>query len=231
MTTRSGALYKPMEEEGTRAANAPASGQEQTTGGMPEITSLTEMVRVMIQDRERREKEIAEERTRRDRERDEERRRVEREREESEQRIAEMRRQMERLQDMVTERTAVSVRGRTEPIKLTKLTDEDDIESYLTTFERIMAANEVSRERWSFQLAPQLTGKAQQAYAALPPGDAKSYDAVKEAILRRYDITEETYRQRFRKLRPSEGESPQELITRLKDLATRWARPEETYWT
>ena len=130
-----------MEEEGTRAANAPARGQEQTTGGMPDIASLTEMVRVMIQDRERREKEIADERTRHDRERDEERRRVEREREESEQRIAEMRRQMERLQDMVTERTAVSVRGRTEPIKLTKLTDEDDIESYLTTSERIMAAN------------------------------------------------------------------------------------------
>ena len=87
-----------------------------------------------------------------------------------------------------------------------------------------MAANEVSRERWSFQLAPHLTGKAQQAYAALPPEDAKTYDTVKEAILRRYDINEETYRQRFCKLRPKEGESPQELITRLKDLATRWTR-------
>ena len=87
-----------------------------------------------------------------------------------------------------------------------------------------MAANEVSRERLSFQLAPHLTGKAQQAYAALPPEDAKTYDMVKEAILRRYDINEETYRQRFRKLRPKEGEPPQELITRLKDLATRWAR-------
>ena len=86
-----------------------------------------------------------------------------------------------------------------------------------------MAANEVSRERWSFQL-PHLTGKAQQAYAALPPEDTKTYDTVKEAILRRYDINEETYRQRFRKLRPKEGESPQELITRLKDLATRWTR-------
>ena len=111
-----------------------------------------------------------------------------------------------------------------EPIKLTKLTDDDDIESYLTTFERIMAANEVSRERWSFQLARHLTGKAQQAYAALPPDEAKTYNTVKEAILRRYDINGETYRQRFRKLRPREGESPQELITRLKDLATRWAR-------
>ena len=84
--------------------------------------------------------------------------------------------------------------------------------------------NEVSKERWSFHLAPHLTGKAQQAYAALPPEDAKTYDTVKEAILRRYDINEETYRHRFRKLRPKEGESPQELITRLKDLATRWAR-------
>ena len=82
----------------------------------------------------------------------------------------------------------------------------------------------MSTERWSFQLAPYLTGKAQQAYAALPPDEAKTYSTVKEAILRRYDIHEETYRQRFRKLRPKGGESPQELITRLKDLATRWAR-------
>ena len=63
---------------------------------------------------------------------------------------------------------------------------------------------------------------------ALPPDDAKVYDTVKEAILRRYDINEETYRQRFRKLIPKEGESPQELITRLRDLATRWARESKT---
>ena len=107
----------------------------------------------------------------------------------------------DRWSDMFAERAAAtdSTRGRStvEAIKLTKLTDEDDIESYLTTFERIMAANEVSREYWSFQLAPHLTGKAQQAYAALPLEEAKVYDTVKEAILRRYDINEETYRQDF----------------------------------
>ena len=212
-----------MEDTGT-----PAESQTTTGSALPEIASLTDMVRVMIQDRERREREIAEERVRREQERVEERSRSDRQREDSELRITEMRRQMERLQDMFTEHSAatVSARGRStaEPIKLTRLTDADDIESYLTTFERIMAANEVSRERWSFQLAPHLTRKAQQAYAALPPEDAKTYDMVKEAILRRYDINEETYRQRFRKLRPKEGEPPQELITRLKDLATRWAR-------
>lgn len=93
-----------------------------------------------------------------------------------------------------------------------------------------MAANELSKERWSFQLAPHLTGKAQQAYAALPPVEAKVYGTVKEAILRRYDINE-TYLERFWKLRPKEGESPQELITCLKDLKEERANPEMIYWT
>ena len=91
-----------------------------------------------------------------------------------------------------------------------------------------MEAHEVSVERWSFKLAPQLTGKAQQAYAALQPDEAKTYETVRAAILRRYNINEETYRQRFRKLRPKEGESPQELVTRLKDLATRWTKGKES---
>ena len=45
--------------------------------------------------------------------------------------------------------------------KLTKLGRSDDIEAYLTTFECMMAAYGV------YRLAPHLTGKAQQAYAAM----------------------------------------------------------------
>ena len=130
---------------------------------------------------------------------------------------------MERLQEMFTEQTTAassrSTRSTVEAIKVTRLTTEDNIESYLTTFERVMAANKVSRDRWSYQLAPYLTGKAQQAYAGLLPEEAKTYDTVKEAILRRYDINMETYRQRFRNLRLQENESPQEVVTRLRDLA------------
>ena len=173
-----------MEELSTRAEGTPAEGHTTTGDTLPEIANLTEMVRVMIQDRECREREFAEERVRREKEREEECRW---QREESELHIADMCRQIEQLQDMFAEHSAatVSARGRstTEHIKMTKLTDKDDIESYLTTFECIMAANEVSREWWSFQLAPHLTGKAQQAYAALPPNEAKTYDTVKEAIL------------------------------------------------
>ena len=76
--------------------------------------------------------------------------------------------------------------------KLTCLTNDDDIEAYLITFERLME---------SAHLAPQLSGKAQKAYAALDGDTAKEYDDVKASILHRYAITKETYRLRFRKAR------------------------------
>ena len=50
---------------------------------------------------------------------------------------------------------------REKDVKLTKLTEDDDIEAYLTTFERLMRAYEVPEVCWAFKLAPQLVGKAQ----------------------------------------------------------------------
>ena len=39
-------------------------------------------------------------------------------------------------------------------MKVTKLTEEDDIKAYLTTFECLMKAYDIQKERWSFKLAP-----------------------------------------------------------------------------
>ena len=51
----------------------------------------------------------------------------------------------------------------------------------------------MDRARWVFKLAPQLTGKAQQAYAAMSAESSTDYEAVKAVILRRYNnINEET---------------------------------------
>lgn len=74
------------------------------------MSSLTDMVRLMIEDRERREREVVEERERRDREIAEERRRH---KEESERHMTDMRAQMELLQRLVSERptAAAPTRG------------------------------------------------------------------------------------------------------------------------
>ena len=105
-----------------------------------------------------------------------------------------------------------------------KLAENDDIKAFLTTFERAVEAHGVDRGKRAAILAPQLTGKARLAYAAMSDHDAKDYDRVKAAIFRRYDINEETYRRRFRDVRPKENETPVELVIRIQDLAEKWLK-------
>ena len=81
-----------------------------------------------------------------------------------------------------------------ESLKLTKLGVDDDIEAFLTTFERAMEAHGVQRGKRAAIWAPHLTGKARLAYAAMSDKDVRDYDRVKAAIFRCYDINEETYR-------------------------------------
>ena len=85
-----------------------------------------------------------------------------------------------------------------------------------------MAAYEIDQSRWAFILAPQLTGRAQKAYMALAIDNASDYPTIKQAILKRYDINEETHRRKFRERSREKGESYFELATSLMDLANRW---------
>ncbi|XP_073721145.1 uncharacterized protein [Misgurnus anguillicaudatus] len=111
--------------------------------------------------------------------------------------------------------------------KLQQLCEADDIEHYLTTFERIADVCKWPREEWAIRLIPLLTGKARSAYVAMDVIAASDYSQVKEAILRKYSINHETYRQRFRSLEVMEEETPKELYVRLKDLFHKWVSPDE----
>ena len=71
-------------------------------------------------------------------------------------------------------------------VKLVALKDDDDIESYLVTFERIMAAHKVEKERWLHYLAPQLAGKAHAiGISRFGNNGGGTIHAIKEAILTR----------------------------------------------
>ena len=112
--------------------------------------------------------------------------------------------------------------------KVAKLMDNDDIETYLVTFERLKATYKAPTSRWAFQLAPQLSGKVQLAYVALSGEAASDYKQIKEAILRRYDVNAETYRQKFRGASMNVGETTRELWVRLEDLAKKWTKDCDT---
>ena len=61
------------------------------------------------------------------------------------------------------------------------------------------------------------------AYAALSTKDAGSYEKVKAAVLRRYEINE-THRIRFRQDSKKAEESHREWMDRLKDHFSGWTK-------
>ncbi|KAL2082753.1 hypothetical protein ACEWY4_022571 [Coilia grayii] len=107
---------------------------------------------------------------------------------------------------------------------MAKLEDSDNIDHYLTTYEKLAAACDWPKEDWAIHLIPLLTGKARSAFIAMDPESNLDYDQLKEAILKKYEINAESYRSQFRALETSLDETPKELYVRLKDLFCKWVR-------
>ena len=175
MTTRSGRRHR---EDSTMSESGQASGS-----GASAPTDLQQVLQLLMEDRRQLEEEIAAER--RQREEDIARERRQRE-EETGRRLREMQQHVESLLQVVG-RTQEARSGHTlgagsshgdKEAKVSKLSHEDDIEAYLTTFERMMVAYGVPKDRWVFRVAPQLTGKAQQAYTAMAAEDTGDYDQL-----------------------------------------------------
>ena len=86
------------------------------------------------------------------------------------QRCEESRKQMLLLQALVEGvkkqgEAAVCKAESDKDVKVAKLTKNDNIKVYFTTFEQLMVVYEVKKDKWAFKLAPHLVGKGQQAYA------------------------------------------------------------------
>ncbi|KAJ8371920.1 hypothetical protein AAFF_G00298720 [Aldrovandia affinis] len=101
----------------------------------------------------------------------------------------------------------------------------EDMENYLLRFERMAKTWVWPEGQWACRLVPLLTGKALEAYTAMDEERSDVYRDLKEALLRKFDITPETYRLRFRSITASPGETPRETYD-LKGLYRRWMHPE-----
>ena len=102
---------------------------------------------------------------------------------------------------------------------LQKFSEKDDVESFLDMFERVTAQQEWPKEIWATQLAGLLSGNALECYSSLAPATAKDYDQIRAAILKRYDVNAETYRQRFRTETRKPTDSYKNFGERLGDLS------------
>ena len=101
---------------------------------------------------------------------------------------------------------------------------KDDLDAYLQRFERFAETAKWKKDGWASKLSALLSGRALEVYSRLSEEAAKDYDKVKIALMKRYDLTEDGYRRKFRASKPEVDESPEQFIVRLERYLLRWLK-------
>ena len=81
-------------------------------------------------------------------------------------------------------------------------------------------------------LSALLKGRALDVYSMMPTEYANDYDQLKDALLKRYQLTADGFKRRFRSATPETGETPIQFLTRLDNYLLRWielARAEKSF--
>ena len=118
-------------------------------------------------------------------------------------------------------------------IKVPPFNDEkDDLDTYLSRFESVAEMKKWKKEDMAIHLSTLLTGEALKTFFALSDAQRKDYTVAKDALLRRYALTEDEFRKRFFVTGVTEGETVQQFMARLEQLFTKWidaSKIEQTY--
>ena len=104
----------------------------------------------------------------------------------------------------------------------------DDLDAYLQRFERFATNAKWEKTGWATKLSALLSGRALDVYSRLSEEAAVDYDQVKLALMKRYDLTEDGYRRKFRLSKPESDESPDQFIVRLTKYLMRWIELSKT---
>ena len=108
---------------------------------------------------------------------------------------------------------------------------KDDLDAYLQRFERFAETAKWKKDGWASKLSALLSGRALEVYSRLSEEAAKDYDKVKIALMKRYDLTEDGYRRKFRASKPEVDESPEQFIVLLDRYLLRWLELSDTAQT
>jgi len=128
-------------------------------------------------------------------------------------------------------RTAERV-DRAKALKLPVFVDgKDDLDAYLQRFERFAHTAEWHKTGWASKLSALLSGRALEVYLRLSEEAARDYVKVKIALMKRYDLTEDGYRRKFRASKREVDESPDQFIVRLDRYLLRWLELSDTEQT
>ena len=113
--------------------------------------------------------------------------------------------------------------SRSKTPKLSPFSDgHDELDSYIQRFERFARSSRWKEDKRATYLSALLMGKALDTYSRLSDADAGSYAGLKSALLKRYNLTEEGYRTKFRRVTTEQNEIPLQFVVRLRCYFDKW---------
>lgn len=104
----------------------------------------------------------------------------------------------------------------------------EDIGLFLVNFER-SCEGKFERELWAQMLLTVLPCEAADVLARLPRDEANDYDIVKRALLKRYRLSAEAFRRRFRNSSKRSSESFADFAYSLRCNLTEWLKGEGAF--
>ena len=106
---------------------------------------------------------------------------------------------------------------------------EDDVDTFLTSFERIAALHQWPKEQYAAILHAHLSGKALNVLNELSLDDCQDYDKLKSSILTAYAVVPEVHRKTFRALTKAAGETYSEFAFKVTTQFRKWTESEQAY--
>ena len=98
----------------------------------------------------------------------------------------------------------------------------DKMDSYLTRFESYALSNKWDPSMWASYLSALLKGRALEVFVRLSRDDQSDYGQIKEALLTNFDLTERSFRKKFRDCRPEKAETFRQFSGRLASFLDKW---------
>ena len=106
-----------------------------------------------------------------------------------------------------------------------KLTNQKDPEEYFTAFEHFARREGWEKQTWVRRISQSIEGKALAAMnAIMTDTDSLDYDQLKAAILETFQLSPESYRQKFRSMTKQDNENIKTFILRLARTYNFWVK-------
>ncbi|XP_071981935.1 uncharacterized protein [Engystomops pustulosus] len=104
------------------------------------------------------------------------------------------------------------------------LDKDGELDIFLRSFEKTCRQYHLPREQWAQYLSPGLRGKALEVFADLPLELDEDYDAIKAALIKKYNLTPEVYRKKFRSVKRETTASYADTVGNLRTTFLQWTR-------